>query len=175
MFVKPEQNIAVLGLREGMRVADLGAGTGFYSRAASEKVGATGKVYAVEVVKDMVKKLESDIKEWGLKNVECIWGDIEVVGGTKIADGNIDVVIISNILFQVSDKLGLIDEAKRILKRGGKALVVDWKESYNGLGPAPAHVVTEKIAKDLFIQRGFKFEESISAPYHHYGIIFRHE
>ncbi len=175
MFVKPEENIAHLGLHEGMRVADLGAGTGFYTKAISEKVGKLGKVYAIEVRKDMVKKLESELKELNISNAECIWGDIEILGGTKLSDESMDVVIISNVLFQANDKLGLIDEAKRILKKGGKLLMVDWKDSYEGLGPAKHHVVTEKIAQELLIKRGFKVLKNISSPYHHYGIIFTHE
>lgn len=175
MFVKPEDNIKHLGLQEGMKVADLGAGTGFYAKAISDKVGKIGKVYAVEVRKDMVKKLESELKEQDIKNVECIWGDIEILGGTKLSDESMDAVVVSNVLFQANDRLGLIDEAKRILKKGGKLLVVDWKESYEGLGPAPHHVVTEKVAEDLIVKRGFKLLERISSPYHHYGIIFKHE
>lgn len=175
MFANPEQNIASLSLKEGMRVADLGAGTGFYSMEASRRVGHTGKVYAVEVQKNMVKKLESELKEKGIKNVDCIWGDIEKSGGTKIADESLDAVILSNILFQVSDKLGLIDETKRIIKKGGKVLLVDWTESFGGMGPAPHHVVTKKSATELFSKRGFKILENISASDHHYGIIFTHE
>ena len=76
MFTNPEQNISRLGLTEGMRVADFGAGTGFYSKAASAKVGYTGKVYAIEVQKDLVKRLENDIANWGISNIDCIWGDI---------------------------------------------------------------------------------------------------
>ena len=175
MFTNPEQNILHLGLTEGMRVADFGAGTGFYSKAASAKVGYTGKVYAIEVQKGLVKKLESDIKQWGLSNIECIWGDIEKRGGTKIADRSMDAVIISNVLFQAEDKLGLVDEAKRILEKGGKVLLIDWNGSFGGMGPTPEHVVTESVAKELFEKRGFKFTESISTSVHHYGIIFTHE
>ena len=175
MFANPKTNVGKLGLRDGMRVADFGAGTGMYSKEASEKVGPTGKVYAVEVQKDMVRKLESDLKGWGIENVDCIWGDIEKVGGTKIADATMDAVIISNVLFQVSDRLGLIDEAKRVLKKGGKVLLVDWQESFNGMGPAPTHVVKEDSALELFSKRGFKLLEKISSSSHHYGIIFTHE
>jgi len=172
MFSNPEQNVAYLTLQEGMSVADLGAGTGLYSKAASKRVGRTGHVYAVEVQKDMVKKLESDIKEWGLTNIDCIWGNVEKLGGTKIADRSIDVVIMSNILFQVDDKLGFIDEAKRILKENGRILLIDWKDSFSGMGPALDHVVTEAKAEELFTKRGLKQVETISVPDHHYGIIF---
>jgi len=175
MFTNPEQNILHLGLTEGMRVADFGAGTGFYSRACSAKVGYTGKVYAIEVQKDLVKKLESDIKHWGITNIDCIWGDIEKRGGTKISDHSMDAVIVSNVLFQAEDKLGLIDEAGRVLKKGGKVLLIDWNGSFGGMGPTLESVVTESMAKELFEKRGFKFEESISTSMHHYGIIFKYE
>lgn len=174
MFTNPKENVAQLCLREGMRVADFGAGTGHYTKAASEYVGYTGTVYAVEVQKDLVKKLESELKSWGISNVQCIWGDIERKGGTKIADRSLDAVIISNVLFQAEDKLGLIDETKRVLKRGGKVLLIDWKES-SGMGPALNAVVTETRAKELFSLRGFHFLENIRATDHHYGIIFTHE
>jgi FkbM family methyltransferase len=175
MFSNPEQNVLKLGLREGMKVADFGAGTGLYSLAVSKKVGPDGKVYAIEVQKDLVKKLESEIKHWQVSNIECVWGDIEKKNGTKIGDETMDAVIISNVLFQAEDKLGLIDEAKRILKKDGKVLLIDWQDSFGGMGPTKAHIVDELKAKDLFSSRGFKFLEKIVVSEHHYGIIFIHE
>jgi len=158
-----------------MRVADFGAGTGFYSRAASSRVGLTGRVYAIEVQKDLVKKLESDIESWGLNNIDCLWADIEMKNSIKIADGSLDAIIISNVLFQADDKLGLIDEAKRLLKKGGEILLIDWKESFNGLGPTPENIVTESRAQELFTGRGFLFIKTIPESPHHYGIIFKYE
>ncbi len=172
MFSDPEKNIAQFGVREGMKVADFGSGTGAYVRAISPHVGLTGRVYAIEVQKGLVKKLENEIKEWGLTNVECIWGDIEAKNGTKLADESMDAVILSNILFQSDDKLGLINEAKRILKDSGRLLLVEWSDSFGGMGPSPKHVVSEKKARDIFRERGFKVAETISAGDHHYGIIF---
>jgi len=153
MFSNPNQNVAHLGLKEGMIVADFGAGTGAYSKASSLLVGNTGKVYAIEVQKDLVKKLESELKFWQGSNIECIWGDIEKFGGTKLADRSIDAIIIANVLFQAPDKLGLIDEARRILKKDGKVLLIDWVGSFSGMGPDVAHVVDKKTAEELFIKR----------------------
>ncbi|OGJ11238.1 hypothetical protein A2565_00835 [Candidatus Nomurabacteria bacterium RIFOXYD1_FULL_36_19] len=160
---------------EGMRVADFGAGTGAYSLASSRHVGHTGHVYAVEVQKGLVKKLESEIKEWKVSNVECIWGNIEKLHGTKIADHSMDAVIVANVLFQAEDKIGLIDEASRILKNGGKVLFIDWASSFSGMGPSEEHVVLPNVATDLFTKRGFKFVEKITTNEHHYGIIFIRE
>jgi len=175
MFLDPNKNIGQLGLREGMRVADFGAGSGFNTRAASAYVGHTGKVYAIEVQKSLVKKLEDDLREAKISNVSCIWGDIEKKGGTKLSDKSVDAIIISNVLFQVPDKLGLIDEAKRILKDDGKVLLIDWQESFGNLGPTFDTVVSKSMAEDLFHRRGFKTLETISTGPHHYGIIFIHE
>lgn len=175
MFSNPEKNVAQLCLIEGMRVADFGAGTGFYSISAGKHVGHTGHVYAVEVQKDLVKKFESEIKELGIKNVECIWGNIEKLHGTKIADHSMDAVIIANVLFQAEDKLGLLDEARRILKKGGKVLLIEWLSSFSGMGPCVNHVVSPEMATDLFTKRGFSFVEKITTNPHHYGIIFSHE
>ena len=172
MFTNPDQNILYLGLKEGMRVADFGAGSGFYSKAASARVGYSGKVYAIEVQKEFVKKLESDLKSWGISNVDCIWGDIEKKNGTKISDHSIDAVIVSNVLFQAEDKLGLIDEVKRVLKNGGEVLLIDWSDSANIMAPKKDHLVSSFVAKELFEKRGFKFVRDIPINEHHYGIIF---
>ncbi len=175
MFANPESNIAQLGLREGMKVADLGAGAGEYSKSASARVGKNGTVYAVEVQKEMVARLQNELKEWMVTNVECIWGDIETKGGTKLADKTMDAVILSNVFFQTEDKLGGIDEAKRILKPKGKLLVIDWSESFAGMGPSKLSVVSKEQCINMFENRGFHAVESISAGAHHYGIIFMYE
>ena len=86
-----------------------------------------------------------------------------------------DVVVVSNVLFQVEDKLGIIDEAKRVLRKRGKVLLVDWADSFKGMGPSKENIVSETTAKELFEKRGFKFEEKISTTEHHYGIIFIYE
>ena len=174
MFINPEKCVAQLGLKEGMKVVDFGAGTGMYSKAASFYVGHTGKIFAIEVQKELVRKLESDIKEWKIKNIDCIWGDVETKGGTKISDNFVDAVIVSNVFFQVEDKLGLIDEAKRILKKGGLLLLVDWEDSTN-IAPSVRKLISSKKALELFESRDFKFVENILTGEHHYGIIFRHD
>ena len=173
MFLRPEQNIALLGLQEGMKVADLGSGTGFYAFAASKKVGNNGRVYAIEVQKDFLKKIENEIKEFNISNMECIWGDIEKNNGTKLASGSMDAVIISNVLFQAEDRLGLIDEAKRILKKGGKVLFVDLAMPLGGKDKRTHYIIPPAEAEELFSKRGFSVVEKISTLPNHYGIIFK--
>lgn len=167
MFSDPVKNLKTLGLRETDIVADLGAGTGYYSVAAGEMV-PKGKVYAVEVQKDFLATIKKKAKEAHLSNVECFWGNVEKIGGTKIRDNVADVVIASNILFQVEDKDKFLEEAKRILKPGGKALLIDWSDS-SSLGLLTA--IPKIKAREMFEKRGFVFERDIDAGVHHYGMI----
>ena len=170
-FTNPVANINELGVYEGMTVVDLGAGTGAYTIPLAERVGESGRVYAVEVQKDFLTNIKEAALAHGLKNVEVIWGDIERLGGTKIKDASADAAVISNVLFQAEDKSGLLLEAKRILKSGGKLLLVDWKESFANLGPAPEAVVAADMARSLCEQEGFVLKKEISAGEHHYGFI----
>ncbi|HAS84892.1 MAG TPA: hypothetical protein DCS23_02360 [Candidatus Yonathbacteria bacterium] len=170
-MTNPEENIKALGVYEGMVIADLGAGTGAYTLPLAEKVGESGRVYAVEVQKDFLTNIKDEATRRGLKNVELLWGNIENIGGTKIKDGVCDAVIISNVLFQAEDKSGLLREASRILKVGGKLFLIDWTDSFNNLGPAPKMVVTKDTALALCEAEGFVLKNEVPVGEHHYGLL----
>ena len=176
MFTDPVKNLKAFGLHENSIVADLGAGTGFYSIAAGHIV-SLGKVYAVEIVKDYLNTIKNKVMEAGLKNVECFWGNIEKLGGTKIGDNVVDAVIASNILFQVEDKDTFIEEIKRILKAEGRVLLIDWqKESQKeseGSFLGPKGTISKDDARSIFEKKGFVLEREINAGAHHYGMILR--
>ena len=170
-FTNPEENIKALGVHEGMSIADLGAGIGSYTIPLAEKVGESGRVYAVEVQKDFLTNIKNEATNRGLKNVELLWGNIEKLGGTKIKDNAVDVVVISNVLFLAEDKQGLLREARRILKPEGKLLLVDWSDSFNSLGPSPQMVVTKESARTMCEAEGFIVKNEIPTGGHHYGFI----
>ena len=172
MFSDPIKNVEQLGLRLGSTVVDLGSGSGHYTFASARAVGDAGKVYAVDIQKDMLTTLKNDAGAEGLRNVEVVWGDIEKVGGTKLKSEVADSAIISNILFQIQDKGVVAEEAHRIVKRGGKLLLVEWSESFGGLGPQPEVVFTHDMAVSVFGKAGFEVDREIRAGEHHYGIIF---
>jgi len=161
-----------MGLREGMKVADLGAGTGHYALAAANIVGKEGRVYAIDVQEDILKHIRDKAADKDLKNIDTIWGDVEKPAGTKLRDASVNAVILSNTLFQLDHKGGAITEIKRILMPGGKLLVVDWAGAYGGLGPHPDHVVPEQNAEALFIEAGFHKVKAFRGGPHHYSILF---
>ncbi|MFA5791492.1 MAG: class I SAM-dependent methyltransferase [Candidatus Paceibacterota bacterium] len=169
MFTDPIKNLKAFQLKENDIVADLGAGTGFYSIALGTLI-PKGKVYAVELQKDFLEIIKDKVKDAHLDNIEILLGNVEKLGGTKIGDSIVDVVIASNILFQVEDKDQFLLEMKRILKPNGRVLFIDWIES---------SVMDRKIiipknkARQMFEKKGFVLEREIDAGEHHYGMILR--
>ena len=161
-----------LGLREGMKVGDFGAGSGHYSRAAAVAVGTSGKVYAIDIQEDVLKHLKLNTHLAHQNTIDAVWGDIEKLGGTHLRDGSLDAVILANTLFQIENRYGLLGEIRRVLKSEGKLIVIDWAGSYGGMGPIPEKVVTEHDAEALFINGGFHKVKSFRAGPHHYGILF---
>ena len=173
MFSAPEKNIAQLELPDNSIVADFGAGTGAYTIAAAKAMHSTGKVYAIEVQKNLLTSLENSCKSEHLGNVSYIWGNCELPNGVKLSDATADFVIVSNILFQAEDKKGVISEARRVLKPGGRLLVIDWTASFNGMGPEPKQIFPEMEAKKMITEMVFSFDRNINAGNFHYGLIFR--
>jgi ubiquinone/menaquinone biosynthesis C-methylase UbiE len=172
-FSDPQHNVKQFGLHGGMSVADFGAGTGAYTIASAREVGGAGRVYAVEVQKELLQNIENAATDAGLSNVEVLWGDIERNGKTKIKDRTVDAVVAANVLFQVEDMNGTILEIKRILKPEGRVLVVDWKDSFGGMGPQAGDILTYEEARKSFEENGFSFLKNIEAGDHHYGFIVK--
>ena len=173
MFSDPQKNIEQCGIQVGMEIADLGAGSGFYTVAAAKALVSTGRVYAVDAQKDLLTKIKNNAARDGLYNVDVIWGDIEKPNGTHLRDGSVDLALICNVLFQLEDKKAATDEIKRILKPGGRVLVVDWVDSFGGIGPKPEAVVKKEAILEMMAKNGFHVDREISAGSHHYGIIFK--
>ncbi len=173
MFSEPEKVVPYLQLTDGMTVADFGAGSGTYALAAARRVGARGRVYAVEVQKDLLERLGAAARAAKLGNLEIIWGDVEKVGGSKLADGAVDRVIISNLLFEVDGKYTLALEAKRILRPDGLAAVVEWSDSFGGMGPVAERVIKPDEVKKIMAEAGFQFQNDFPAGDHHYGLLFK--
>ncbi|MEQ1561224.1 MAG: methyltransferase domain-containing protein [Nitrospira sp.] len=173
MFSDPVKNVEKCGILPGMDIADLGSGSGHYAIAVAKALHATGRVYAIDVQKDILTKLKNNASKEGLYNIEVIWGDIEKPLGTKLRDSSVDFALLSNILFQISDKNALLKEVKRILKPNGRVLVVDWSESFGSIGPKPDVLVRKETAMDMFEKSGFHLDREIEAGSHHYGLIFK--
>lgn len=171
-FADPKQNVHRFGFKEGMQVGDFGSGSGAFTLALANVVGVTGTVYAVDVQRELLTRVQNNAVQAGHENVEIVWGDIEHAGGVGIRDELLDGVLLSNTLFQVDDKITTVKEAWRVLKPNGILGVIDWVDSFGGLGPAQNAVLTQAEATLICTDNGFALKSSFKAGDHHYGLVF---
>ncbi|HEY4487032.1 MAG TPA: class I SAM-dependent methyltransferase [Candidatus Paceibacterota bacterium] len=171
-FSDPEQILRQFSLGNDWHVADFGAGSGAYVFAAARRL-SDGKVYAVDINRGLIERIKKDAGERGFKNVEVFWGDVEDLGGSKLKDASMDAVIVANVLFQVGSKKGVAEEVGRVLKEKRRVLLIDWTDSFGGLGPHANLVFPKEKARELFEANGFAFEQEINAGEHHYGLVFK--
>lgn len=173
MFADPKKIIRQSHIGEGMLVADLGVGSGAHAMLAARAVGASGIVYAFDIQKELLNKVRREAEKEGLTNVHVVWTDLDEPRGTRLADGILDVALVTNVLFQIEKKEQFMQEVARIVKNGGKVVVVDWQEASGGIGPHTDHLFGKHAARTLAESVGLTFEEDIDAGSHHYGMIFR--
>jgi ubiquinone/menaquinone biosynthesis C-methylase UbiE len=172
-FVDPSKVVSHFYLREGDVIADYGAGSGFFAEILASKVGSTGRVYACDIQKDLVDKVGVLARTKGLSMIDPLWCDLEEERGLKINDGILDAGIMVNVLFQLENKHIALQEVNRTLRSGGKFFLIDWSESFGGLGPQPDEVVSMGQAQALVEEHGFVYERTFDAGDHHYGLAFR--
>lgn len=170
-FAHPPRNVALFGIEPGMKVADFGSGSGAYALLMAEHLKGEGAVYAIDVQRDLLRKTHNETLKRKLHVLSVMWGDVERPGGSKLADRSLDLVLVSNLLFQVEDRSALFTEARRVLRDGGRLIVIDWSDSFGGMGPEQKTVVTKEKALELAQDAGFSLERAFEAGAHHWGLI----
>ncbi|OGE81878.1 MAG: hypothetical protein A3H72_00070 [Candidatus Doudnabacteria bacterium RIFCSPLOWO2_02_FULL_48_8] len=172
-FLDPEKIVFQTGLSKGQKVADLGAGNGFYAFASSKIVGDSGEVFVVDILEDALSHVSSEARLKGLRNIKTIRADLEQSDACdSIVAGSMDLVIFANVFHQIKNPEELFRQAYRLLKSGGKVLVVEWNSQPSPFGPDFSLRVPEKQVSEWANKKAFRLVSSIETDRYHYGLIF---
>lgn len=170
-FIKPESVIQKIGMEAGSVVADFGCGGGYFSLPIARKIGENGIVYALDILPQSLEMVEGYAKTNGLTNIITKRANLEKDGGSKLQDGSCDWVIMKDMLFQNKDKEMIIKEACRILKAGGKILLIEWDRNNSSIGPAIGLRIPKEALMEIIQNTGMGVLQEIPISDFHYGLI----
>jgi len=161
-----------LSVGANQRVAELGCGNfGFFVWPLARLVGRGGLVYAVDILKPTLDEIKREATKDNLPQVKTVWSNLEIFKATAVENNSLDGALLVNTLHQSDKKIEILREAIRLLKRGGKLLIVDWTDIDSPLGPEPAKRVKVEALRAAAPKIGLELKEEFRAGPYHYGLI----
>lgn len=132
--------LPMLALKPGIVVADIGAGTGYYSRRIADLVGTAGKVYAVDVQPEMVTMLQSVSKQRRYGNIAPVLGGIDDV---RLPAASVDVAIMVDVYHELEFPYEVLASITRAVKPGGRVVFVEYRAEDPRVPIKPLHKMSE--------------------------------
>lgn len=170
-FLNPEETLKQLNIAKGMQVVDFGCGAGYFVIPMAKMVSEQGKIYALDVQDSALESVRSKAKIEGLFNIVVRRCNLEVLNSSGLDNNSMDLILLSNILFQSDNKPGIIKEAVRVLKKSGELAIIDWRANQL-LGPSKELIVPIEEIKEMTEKSGLIFKKDISIDKYHWGMIF---
>ena len=167
-FVDPKQVLRKMNLRDDLIAADFGCGSGSWTISLA-KILEDGKVLAVDVLEESLSALKGKAKAENINNIKFVLADLEK--GSKVEDNSCDLVLMTDLLFQVEDLKFVLEQGNKALKKKGRLLIVDWKKDV-ALGPREGRILPEEIK--LACQKlGLNLIKEFEAGIYHFALIFQ--
>ncbi|HKI37746.1 MAG TPA: class I SAM-dependent methyltransferase [Gemmataceae bacterium] len=143
----PAKLLEALKLKEGMVVADVGAGSGYHSFRMSKKVGAKGKVLAVDIQPEMLDIIRKKAKEKEITNVEPVLGE---ENDPKLPEGKVDLILLVDVYHEFAQPYEMTQAMVKALKPGGRLVFVEFRLEDDKVPIKLVHKMTEKqVIKEM--------------------------
>jgi SAM-dependent methyltransferase len=164
---KPHEVIQALGLQADARIADLGAGTGYFAARLANML-AQGRVYAVDIELDMVRYLEARAQREGLRNVIAIKGEPD---DPRLPE-KVDLILLVDVYHHISDRASYFRRLRDALRPGGRVAIIDFRLD-SPAGPPRAARVAPATVRGEMKAAGYAETAAHSFLPYQYFLIFR--
>jgi predicted methyltransferase len=151
---QPGRVIEALQIAPGDRVADLGAGGGYFTFRLADAVGPDGRVYAVDVDADMTKHLEGRATQEGRANVIVVLAEPD---DAKLPAGEIDLVFVANTYHHLEDRTEYFERLRPALRGRARVAVVEYRPGTGWLG-GPSHSTAPDVIERELSAAGFRVD-----------------
>lgn len=169
---KPHEVVEALGLQPGLSVADIGAGTGYFSRHLARAVGDSGVVYAVDIEPDMLRYIQKHAKDDGQTNIVTV---LAAPDNPMLPPGSVDLFLIVDTIHHIEDRTAYFRVLADDLRPGGRVAIVDfYKDKDIPVGPpergrlSKQQLISEAGAANLVVGETFDF-----LPYQYFIVLHK--
>jgi ubiquinone/menaquinone biosynthesis C-methylase UbiE len=169
-YQKPDEVVKALNLKPGDVVADIGAGSGYFTRRLAPQVLPGGLVYAVDIDERMLQYIHQEVEKRNLHNIVTV---LSPAHDPMLAPVSVDMIFICNTYHHFTNRQDYNKRLVRALKKGGRLVIVDYYKKDMPVGPPPA----EKLTKDEVIREltaaGLKVKQDLNILPYQYFLIFQ--
>jgi len=166
---RPDLLLGALGIKAGQSVADIGAGSGYYTRRLAKSVGAKGIVYAVDIQPEMLDLLTNKMAELKIRNVRPILGDLT---DPKLPPSSVDLILMVDVYHEFDHPFEMTKAMITSLKPGGRLVFVEFRGEDPKVPIKPLHKMTEaQVRREMSVHPLQWFETNEVLPRQHIFIV----
>ena len=166
----PETALDKIGMKPGMTVADVGAGSGYFTVRLAKRVGASGKVFAVEIQPEMMRILRRRIANEKLSNVDPILGG---ESDPKLAPKSVDLILMVDVYHEFSQPQKMLRRMNEALKNDGRIVLLEYRKEDPHIPIRSEHKMSVEEARMELEAEGFKLEKVLKDLPRQHILIFR--
>jgi ubiquinone/menaquinone biosynthesis C-methylase UbiE len=145
LWQRPDQIMDAMGIADASVVADIGAGSGWFTIRLARRVGPQGLVYAEDVQKEMLTAISRRVGREGLANVRPVLG---LKNDPRLPPQSLDAALVVDAYHEIENRVAVLSSLARSLKPQGRIGVVDFK--LDGTGPGPS--AEERVSPDVVVR-----------------------
>src|SRR5262249_36848497 len=161
--------LPALKLKSGDYVADIGAGSGFYTFPLSKLVGPKGRVFAVDIQPEMLKIIRARMRKWDIKNIQPVLG---ALADPKLKPASIDLILMVDVYHEFSQPYEMTVEMVKALKPKGRLVFVEYRLEDEKVPIKLVHKMTEKQVRKEMAPHALKFVKTVETLPRQHIIIF---
>ena len=161
----PTKAIAALKLQPGQTVADIGAGSGYYSMLLSAAVGPRGRVYATDIQPEMLALIRDKVDKARVSNVELVLG---TATESRLPDAALDLALMVDVYHELAQPQAFLRSLKRAIKPDGRLVLIEFRKESAWVPIREEHKMTVRDARMELEAEGYRFDRVIDVlPWQH--------
>ena len=161
----PTKAIAALNIKPGQSVADIGAGSGYYSVLLAGAVGPTGRVFATDIQPEMLALIKKKLDALPIPQIQLVLG---TPTESRLPDASVDLALMVDVYHELSEPQVFLRSLKRALKPGGRLVLIEFRKEDRRVPIREEHKMTVSEARKELEAEGYKFQEVVDVlPWQH--------